>query len=312
MILRSRLARVVLGVGLLSTSACGAAAGSAGASASPEHAARPASRGTLLIVGGGAQPPALVERFVQLAGGPGRARIAVVPMASGTEGAGKEKAEDLRKLGAEAFVLDLTRAQAETDSAARMLEGVTGIWYGGGDQVRLARVLAGTPTLRAMRARYEAGAVVGGTSAGAAVMTDSMLTGDQARPGVDTVGYFGDEFPRIARRAIEVAPGFGFLSGAIVDQHFIRRERANRLVAAVLERPTLIGVGIDEGTALRVDPDGRWAVEGASAVLVVDARRSRITPGESAVLGASSIAVHLLPAGSTYDPARAVARLPGE
>jgi len=266
--------------------------------------------GTLFIVGGGAQPPELVARFVELAGA--NPRIAVVPMASGSaEEGGREKAEQLRGLGADAFSLNITKEQANSDSVVRLIESATGIWFGGGDQARLTAVLRGTAALRAIHARYRAGAVVGGTSAGAAIMSDSMITGDQIRPGEDTVGYFGDEFPRIARKTIVIAPGFGFLPSTIVDQHFVRRERHNRLISAVLERPTMLGVGIDESTALRVDPDGRWAVEGASTAVIYDARAAEVTPPGVAPLGASSVRLHILPAGSTFDPGAARARLPG-
>jgi cyanophycinase len=280
---------------------------------SPSAATTPtvAARGTLLIVGGGAQPPELVKRFVDLAGGAGHARIAVLPMASGDAAeTGRDKAAELRGLGADAFVVNVTRAGAESDSVVRLLAGATGIWFPGGDQARLTAVLANTAALRAIHARYRDGAVIGGTSAGAAIMSDSMITGDQFRAGEDTSGYFGDEYPRIARRSIVIASGFGFLHGAIVDQHFIRRERNNRLLSVVLERPTLIGVGIDEGTALRIDPDGRWGVEGASAALVYDARSADITPAGPARLGASSIRLHVLPAGSTFDPRTGTAVLP--
>jgi cyanophycinase len=106
-------------------------------------------------------------------------------------------------------------------------------------------------------------------------MSDSMLTGNQYRAPPDTNGYYGDEYDSIARHFIEVVPGLGFLSGAIVDQHFITRERHNRLLSVVLERPTLIGVGIDEGTALEVEPGGGWRVLGASAVVVYDVRAAR-------------------------------------
>jgi cyanophycinase len=197
-----------------------------------------------------------------------------------------------------------------TDSAARLLDAVTGIWFGGGDQARLVEAIGGTPVLEAIRARWRAGAVVGGTSAGAAVMPDSMITGDQFRAGEDTSGYYGDEFPAIARRTIEIVPGFGFLPAAIVDQHFIRRERHNRLLGAVLERPTMLGVGIDEGTALRVDADGRWTVLGASAVVVYDARGARVTTAGDRGLGAAGIRMHLLPAGSSFDPRSGQAALP--
>ena len=268
-----------------------------------------APKGTLFIVGGGTQPPELVTHFVDLAGGRGKARIAILPMASAeAEAGGREKAEQLRELGADAFVVNVTRAQAQTDSVARLLDGATGIWFPGGDQVRLADVLRGTPTLRAIQARYRAGAVVGGTSAGAAIMSDSMLTGNQLRDGVVDTTTSG--YPRVARRTIEIVPGLGFLHGAIVDQHFLRRQRSNRLLAVILERPTMIGVGIDEGTALRVDPDGRWTIEGASAALVVDARQAATTRAAARTLGATGLRVHLLPAGSTFDPRTGRASLP--
>lgn len=261
----------------------------------------PSPRGHLFIVGGGSQPDSLVARFVELAGGRGRARIAVVPMASGEPAAtGEDKAAQLRDFGANAFVLLLTRAQAESAATARRLDSVSGIWFTGGDQVRLAPILTGTPTLAAMKARYRAGAVVGGTSAGAAVLSDSMLTGNQHPPG-DTLGYYGDEFPTIARGVIEVVPGLGFFPGVIVDQHFIRRERLNRLLAAVLERPTLLGIGIDESTALEVAPDGLWTVRGASAVVVIDARGASV-PGGRHPLAASDIRMHILPSGTTFSP----------
>lgn len=271
----------------------------------------PATRGHLLIVGGGEQPPALVTRFVELAGGPGRARIAVVPMASEeAEEAGREKAEDLRGLGADAFVLNLTRAQAQGDSAARLLAGVTGIWFSGGDQTRLTGVLLDTPVLDSIRARWRAGAVVGGTSAGAAIMPDSMLTGNVYRAGEDTAGYYGDDFPDVRRGTYQVARGFGFLPGTVVDQHFLRRERHNRLLSAVLERPGLIGVGIDESTAVEVGPDGRWTVRGASAILVYDARQAGVTASGAPALGAAGVRTHLLPAGSVFDPRTGRATLP--
>jgi cyanophycinase len=268
-------------------------------------------RGHLLIVGGGRQPPELVARFVELAGGAGRARIAVLPMASGEpETSGREKADELRGLGADVFVLHLTREQAMTDSAARLLDGATGIWFTGGDQSRVTPVLRGSPVLDAIRARWREGAVVGGTSAGAAVMPDSMLTGNQFRAGEDTAGYYGDEFPDVARRTIQVAPGLGFLPGTIIDQHFIRRERHNRLLAVTLERPSLIGVGIDESTAIEVGPGGRWTVRGSGAVVIYDARRARITPAAAPVLGTSEVRMHLLPPGAVFDPRTGSARLP--
>lgn len=302
--------RVVVAAGLAATLlACGADNSTATAVDVPPPADAPL--GTLLIVGGGSQPPALVSRFVELAGGPGKARIAVMPMASAEAATGgEEKAEQLRALGAEVIVMNVTREQAQTDSVAALLDDITGVWFNGGVQARLTDALQDTRTLDALRARYAAGAVLAGTSAGAAIMSDSMITGDQVRAGEDSSGYYGDDYPRIARRSIIVARGLGFLHNAIVDQHFLKRERHNRLISAVLERPTLLGVGIDEGTALRVDPDGRWAVEGVSAVIIYDARKAAITPSAAPVLGASDVRVYLLPAGSRFDPVTGEAELP--
>ncbi|HEX6588358.1 MAG TPA: cyanophycinase [Longimicrobiales bacterium] len=259
-------------------------------------------QGSLLIVGGGAQPPELVQRFVDLAGGAGRARIAVIPLASGaSKESGDEKvAQFVDEYGADAFNFMPLRAEAEA-GIPRVLDGVTGVWFTGGDQERITDVLAGTRLLEQIRELYRRGAVIGGTSAGAAIMSDSMLTGNQF--DADTVGYFGDEFPVIATRRMQIVPGLGFLSGAIVDQHFLARERHNRLLSVVLERPSLVGVGIDESTALEVRPDGSWKVLGLSQVIVYDARAANIVVTRGTQLGAAGIRVHLLPPGSVYDPA---------
>lgn len=259
------------------------------------------TRGTLYIVGGGPQPAALVREFVDLAGGRGKARIVVFAMASasGLTG-GEEKAEQLRGLGAEARNVWVTREEAMTDSIARLLDGATGIWFGGGDQGRLADVLRGTPTERAIHARYAAGAVVGGTSAGAAVMSAVMLTGDERTPG----GTRPDStlsWVTIARDNTITTDGFGLIGDVIIDQHFLRRKRHNRLISLVLERAPHLGAGIDESTALVVLADGTWSVRGASTVVIYDARQAAVTPAGQ-VLGASGLRMHVLPAGSTFDP----------
>ena len=272
--------------------------------------AQSAPRGTLMIVGGGPQPPALVQQFVDLAGGRGHARIAVFAEASEDgKASGEEKVADLRALGADAINIWVTREQASTDSVAHLLNNITGIWFGGGDQVKLIAVLRGTKTEAAIHARYMKGAVVGGTSAGAAVMSQVMLTGDERRPGGDRPDTTS-AYMTIARNNIITDTGFAFLKTAIVDQHFLRRRRSNRLISLVLEREPHLGVGIDESTALIVGPTGPWRVAGASAVSIYDARSSKTTPASAHVLGATNIRFHVLPAGSTFDPATGTARLP--
>ena len=268
--------------------------------------------GSLVIVGGGPRPRELRERFVQLAGGAGRANIVVFAMASeeGKE-SGEEEAATLRAMGADAQSLYLTRAEADADSNVARVAKATGIWFGGGDQARLTAALKGTRIEAMMHQRYAARAVIGGTSAGAAVMSAVMLTGDERRRGGDRYpSDSSDAFMTIARENVVTVPGFGFVTNAVVDQHFFRRKRHNRLISVVLENPALIGVGIDESTALVVDSVGRWTVIGASAVIVYDARKASVTPPSAKVLGAAGITVGVLPAGSSYDPLTGRATLP--
>ncbi len=270
--------------------------------ASPAASPVAAQRGTLYIVGGGPQPAALVQEFVDLAGGRGKARIVVFAMAS-SEGltGGEEKAEQLRGLGAEARNVWVTREQAMTDSVARLLDGATGIWFGGGDQSRLTAVLKGTPTERAIHARFAAGAVIGGTSAGAAVMSSVMITGDERRPGgarPDSSLAWGT----IERDNVVTAEGFGLLPEVVVDQHFLRRKRYGRLLSLVLERPPHLGAGIDESTALIVEPSGRWRVAGASSVVIFDARRA-VRSADGVALQGTGVVTHVLRAGGRFDPA---------
>jgi cyanophycinase len=259
----------------------------------------PASRGSLIIVGGGNTPYTIQKRFVDLAGGAGRAKIAIFPMAT-TEY--DEEAEEVfaefRVLGADSVILNLDREQAQDKSIEAKLAGFTGYWFLGGDQNLLARSLLDTLALRVIERRYEQGAVVGGTSAGAAVMTATMLTGERRT----SAGRINEDPNALAPKSTEVALGFGFLPGAIVDQHFSRRSRDNRLVSAVLDHPNLLGVGIDEETALVVLPDGRWEVMGNGHVKIYDARRAYVVNDDDYTFGASGIRLHVLPRRSKFDP----------
>lgn len=261
-------------------------------------------RGNLIIVGGGDTPIAVQERFVALAGGPGKARIALFPMASTAfDEEAREVMADFKKLNADTHLVNIERKEAQMEETARSLEGFTGYWFLGGDQNRLAATLLGTRLLDVVERRYQEGAVVGGTSAGAAVMTSEMLTG---MPKAEKA-----ELPAIARGSIDIGKGFGFLPGAIVDQHFLKRARYNRLLSAVLDQPQLIGVGIDEETALQVRPDGQWEVLGNSYVKVIDARRARLTHEKRSIVGAGNIRLHLLPRGSVFNPRKGEVTLPG-
>jgi len=272
-----------------------------------------APKGYLVIAGGGPQPDSTYQRFFELAGGKGKARIVVFPMASSDKDAGLELTADFQKMGAassERIVLD--HAAADTAAAAERLRGVTGVWFGGGDQVLLTKALRGTKTEAAIHAIYREGGVVGGTSAGAAVMSTPMLTGDEKHPGGDRppAKESSDAYMTIARENVVTEEGFAFVPGTIVDQHFVRRRRNNRLLSLVLEHPNMVGVGIDEATAVEVQPDGTWRILGKSVAVVFDARKAAITPVGAPALGAADVKLSVLPAGSTYDPRTGKASLP--
>jgi len=224
---------------------------------------------------------------------------------------GDDEVAALRAMGVEAESRCLTRSEADADSNVARVAKATGIWFGGGDQSRLTAALKGTRVESAMHERFAAGAVIGGTSAGAAVMSSLMITGDERHRGGDRLpSDSSDAFLTIARDNVITAPGFGFITNAVVDQHFFRRKRHNRLVSVVLEHPDLIGVGIDESTALVVDSVGKWSVIGSSAALVYDARHATTTAPGVTPLGVTAVSMSVLPAGSSYDPATGRAVLP--
>lgn len=276
-------------------------------SPAPQQTAAP--RGSLVIVGGGPRGEAITQKFIALAGGVGHARVLVLPMASSLPETGPESVEEFRKHGVAAWSMNLTREQAMDASTVRSLDSATGIWFPGGDQARITAVLVGTPTADAIRARYAAGAVVGGTSAGAAVMSTPMITGDERAPGGvrrDTT----QSFITIAREDVVVTPGLGLVPGTIVDQHFLRRKRHNRLISVVLEQPSLLAIGIDESTALVIEPGKPWSILGESAAIVYDARHANVTASNAPILGATDVRMHVLPSGSTFDPVAGAAHLP--
>jgi cyanophycinase len=242
-------------------------------------AASVAAEERLVLIGGGPRPERALSRLVEWAGG-ARARVLVVTWAA------REPREALESFrgdlapyapgvvqGAPAFPLS-------ADDKARLrgqLAWATAVYFTGGDQDRILDALRDRSLLDQMRARYQEGVVFAGTSAGTAVMSAIAIIGDGDRTVMD-----GDE--------VEVRPGIGLLPGVILDQHFIRRQRQNRLFGLVLKHPELLGVGVDEGTALLVRGNRTAEVVGASRVMVVEASHD----GEA-------MSLQILVPGETFD-----------
>lgn len=265
------------------------------------RAGGPERSGHLLIIGGGTRTEEIMRRFVDLAGGTERARLLVLPMASGVpDTTGMEQADQLRRLGVrDVRWMLFGRTEALRPGFADTLDGVTGVFFSGGDQSRLTDVIVGTPVQAKLLELNRRGAVMAGTSAGAAVMSRIMLTGNELR-NRDTV----NAFVTIQQGNIETVEGIGFLETLVVDQHFVRRKRLNRLLSVVLEHPRLPGVGIDEATAIDVSPDGSFDVLGEGTVVVFDARTATgIHADRNGNLAARGIITHILSAGERFDPA---------
>jgi cyanophycinase len=257
--------------------------------AAPLLLAGPHPKGTLVIVGGGGRPKAVFNAFLDGSGGKGGV-VGIIPTStSKPESELKEWKEDLEKAGLVFIPLDVrTREDASRPELLDQARRCTGFWFSGGDQGRVGDMIVGTPLQRVVLERYEAGACVGGTSAGAAIMSKIMLTGEDRR-GKEALSEFGPG-------AYRTREGMGFLpEQVVVDQHFLRRSRENRLFSLIMDHPDCLGLGIDEATALVVK-DGKARVLGERSVMVFD-------PSDMTLNGASfrDLRIHVLRSGQSID-----------
>jgi len=229
-----------------------------------EHRARADDpRGTLVLIGGACTPTgAALSAFLDEAGAYDEGRIVVITEASADPAdSARGWREDLAYAGARNVVTPLLRRgdAAYDREVAAMIDDAGGVLLGGGDQVKLVDALTGTAVSRAIRAAHARGAVVCGTSAGAAAITELTMAGGE----IDEEGNLVEQY---------IGPGLGLLGfDAVIDTHFSERRRLQRLFLVVAEHPRLFGLGIDEDTALVVRGHvGR--VVGAGGVTFVDGR----------------------------------------
>jgi cyanophycinase len=248
-------------------------------------AAETAPQGSLVIVGGALRDDnALVwQRVVQLAGGPG-ARIAVMPAAAGNpDRAGATLAGYLNRYGASAFVVPLGirrkgsdyRRDADDEALARSIRESGGVYFAGGNQALITQALvrpdgSRSAVLEAVWDVYRRGGVIAGSSAGAAIMSSTMF--------YDAKTVFGT-LSQGVRDGIELAPGLGFIgSDVFVDQHFLARGRFARMLPAMLKKGYKTGLGIDENTAMVVNPQREVEVIGYQGILLIDLTQATSDP----------------------------------
>ncbi|HEX2061619.1 MAG TPA: cyanophycinase [Thermoanaerobaculia bacterium] len=254
--------------------------------------------GTLLLIGGNEDKDedsmVILPHFVKLCGG-SSARIIVC-------GTPSEKVEEkertyrqlFEKIGvAEVMEPDITkRHDGADDELVAMIQRATGIFFTGGDQLRLTAIVAGTPFGNEIARRvFEEGLIAGGTSAGAAAMSSTMFIS-------------GNSKGTVRRSDVGLAPGLGYWRDTVVDTHFAQRGRVSRMLVIFAHNPQILGVGIDEDTAIEVHPGEKFTVVGNGAVFVFDGTVTHTNApeaGDDDVIAMTDSAMHVLPAGYAFN-----------
>lgn len=202
----------------------------------PQFGASTVPNGSLVIVGGGAMPQDVADRFVELAGG-SKARIVVLPTAVPPAQTSREVPGFLRRKDIEdVTVLTQRGTEVAADEFRSALKAATGIWFGGGRQWNFVDAYEGTEAVELFHDVLRRGGVIGGSSAGATIQGEFLVRG---HPLGNTV-MMAEGYER----------GFSFLPGAAIDQHFTQRGRQPDLLPVIRRHPKLLGIGIDEGTAI--------------------------------------------------------------
>ncbi|HVG20434.1 MAG TPA: cyanophycinase [Blastocatellia bacterium] len=252
--------------------------------------------GTLMLIGGAEdkfEQKFLLKNFFESSGGR-KARIAILPSASESEESGAVYHQIFTDFGAQSVQLLplFKREEAELPDVAKDIMKATGIFMTGGDQSKIVGILHATAALGAIKSAYDNGATVGGTSAGAAAMSNPMiasgLVGSLARSGM-----------------VKLQEGLGLTESLLIDQHFHQRNRLGRLLTAVMSYPKMLGLGVDEDTAALVTHDGFLSVIGRGTVTIADASEAHsvnlaITPDKSP-LAFCRMVLHTLVHGGKFD-----------
>jgi cyanophycinase len=253
-------------------------------------------RGWIVPIGGAEEKensPAILRRFVQLAGG-AQADIVVIPTASQLKSTGPRYERIFGDLGAarvQAIDFDTRRDCEEPGRVARLAQA-SGVFFTGGNQLRLSTLLGGTPVARTVRQLNAAGVPVAGTSAGAAFISEHMIA-------------FGDEGSTPIAGSVRLAAGLGLTNRFIIDQHFRQRDRLGRLLTALAYNPFAVGIGLDEDTAAFIAPDNTVHVEGSGGITAVDAAEVQFSSMDSVQEGRPvcllGVKLHILTQGATFN-----------
>ncbi len=247
-----------------------------------------ASKGKLFIIGGGSRPPELIQALINASGIDSSGYAVVLPMASSIPDTsayyGKKQftKHGIQKVYPMQFADSIDFIPARIDSVRHAQL----IYITGGDQTKFMEAVAGTALFEALHQAYDSGATIAGTSAGAAIMSKKMITGNEYKHPV----YTG-EFTTIEADNMEISEGMGFIDEVIIDQHFIKRMRMNRLITVSLEHPGALCIGIDESTAILVNR-GKAKVYGVGQVVTIQ-HNGDITQVANGLLGGEDLTLSI-------------------
>jgi cyanophycinase len=253
-------------------------------------------RGWIIPIGGAENKENdrhILERFVRVSGG-ADADIVVIPTASRAHETGARYEQVFNEIGARRVtVMDFdTRRDCQEQGRLRRLEEASGIFFTGGNQLRLTTLLGGTPVAKLIRTANARGVTVGGTSAGASILSEHMIAA-------------GDEGSALVAGSVRLAPGLGLTNRFIIDQHFRQRDRLGRLLTALAYNPFAVGIGLDEDTAAFIGADETVEVEGSGGVTIVDGADVSYSSIDSVEEGQPvcmlGLRVHVLVAGATFN-----------
>ncbi|MFO8234130.1 MAG: cyanophycinase [Bacteroidales bacterium] len=248
------------------------------------------AKGKLFIIGGGKKPMEMLQNLADISEAKENGYTVILPMSSSKPHAsGLSIMEDLEDVGVSD--INIFNLQSEEDMTSSKLDSIKNarlIYLTGGKQSQFMEIAKNTPLVEAVKEAYKNGATIAGTSAGAALMSKKMITGDELKHPE----YTGN-FRTIEANNIVTEPGLGLLENVIVDQHFIQRMRMNRLISAILENPKDLGIGIDESTAILVDKN-KATVYGIGQVVVIE-NTEKESKAQDGLLGGKNLkmSIHL-------------------
>lgn len=254
------------------------------------------ARTTLIAIGGGemASTRAALDEIVRYLESKADPRIVVMTVATNESDAAAVKYNRLfRGLGVRHVeVVDVSeREDSFDDRSLKKVANADALFFTGGDQLNVTSLLGGSPLHNLIHERYSKGILIAGTSAGAAMMSSSMIISGQS-----------DVAPSVG--GVQIAPGMNMIEGAVIDSHFSQRGRHGRLLTAVAHYPQVLGLGIDERTAM-VFRDGEFKVIGEGVVTVIDGSQMNHSDlpyrKKEETIGMFGVRVHVLPAGYGYD-----------